>query len=108
MDKIIEVLGYPEEEDLDFIINEHTLNYVRKVPKPKQPIKWEEKLPHANPNAIDLMLKMLRFSPDKRISIEDAINHPFFSNFAHLGMPPKSDTIFDWSWDEFEFSKDLL
>ena len=108
MDKIIEVLGYPEEEDLDFINNEHTLNYVRKLPKPKSPIKWEEKIPNANPHAIDLLLKMLRFSPDKRISIEDAINHPFFTNFAHLGMPPKSDTVFEWSWDEFDFSKELL
>jgi mitogen-activated protein kinase 1/3 len=84
------------------------LNYVRKVPKPKSPIKWDEKIPNANPQAIDLMLKMLRFSPDKRITIEDAINHPFFTNFAHLGMPPKSDTVFEWSWDQFDFSKDLL
>lgn len=107
IDKIIEVLGYPED-DLDFINNEHTLNYVRKVPKPKSPIKWEEKIPNANPNAIDLLLKMLTFSPDKRITIEDAVNHPYFSNFAHLGMPPKSETKFDWSWDQFELSKELL
>ena len=33
MDKIIEVLGFPEEEDLEFITNENTLNYVKKLPR---------------------------------------------------------------------------
>jgi hypothetical protein len=51
---------------------------------------------------------MLRFSPDKRITIKDAINHPYFSNFAHLGEPPVSETKFDWSWDSFELNKELL
>jgi mitogen-activated protein kinase 1/3 len=51
---------------------------------------------------------MLAFSPLKRISVEDAIKHPYFSGFAHLGEAPKSETRFDWSWDQFELSKELL
>jgi hypothetical protein len=44
LDKIIEVLGFPGEEDLAFINNEHSLNYLRRLPK-KAPIKWEDKIP---------------------------------------------------------------
>jgi serine/threonine protein kinase len=82
LDKIIEVMGYPTDEDIDFITNEHTLNYLRKLPRTKVAItKWEERIPHANPQAIDLLLKMLRFSPDHRITIKEAINHPYFQSF---------------------------
>jgi serine/threonine protein kinase len=51
---------------------------------------------------------MLRFSPDKRITVKEAICHPYFKNFESLGEPPVSETVFDWSWDNFELSKDLL
>jgi mitogen-activated protein kinase 1/3 len=98
LDKIIEVIGYPSEEDLAFINNEHSLNYLKRIPK-KNVTKWEEKMPNANPLAIDLLQKMLSFSPDRRISVEDAIKHPYFKSFLHLGSPPVSETRFDWSWD---------
>jgi mitogen-activated protein kinase 1/3 len=78
LEKIIEVLGFPDDEDLEFIENEYSLSYLRRLPKTK-PIKWEEKLPPGtNPLAIDLLRRMLRFSPDKRITIYDAISHPYF------------------------------
>ena len=51
---------------------------------------------------------MLRFSPDMRISVSDAIKHPYFESFKNLGDPPESDTIFDWSWDSIELTKELL
>ena len=70
-------------------------------------MKWEEKIPDASPQAIDLLQKMLKFSPDKRITIREAINHPYFANFSQLG-PPVSETVFDWSWDYFELNKELL
>lgn len=101
-------MGYPSEEDTDFINNEFTLNYLRKLPKHKSPVKWEEKIPHANPQAIDLLLKMLRFSPDHRITVQEAIVHPYFASYQHLGAPPSSDAVFNWSWDYFDLNKELL
>ena len=55
MDKIIEVLGFPEEEELSFINCEHSLNYINKLPRPKGKINWAEKIPDANPQALDLL-----------------------------------------------------
>lgn len=109
LEKIVEILGFPAEEELAFIDNEYTLNYLKRLPKTKN-IKWEEKLPPGtNPLAIDLLKKMLRFSPDQRISVYDAIMHPYFhESFKDFGEPPKSETIFDWSWDNFELTRELL
>ena len=55
MDKIVEVLGTPDDSELEFITNENTLNYVKKLPKTGKKIKWEEKIPGITPNAIDLL-----------------------------------------------------
>ena len=107
LDKILEVMGFPADEDLAFVNNEHSLNYLRRLPK-KPVVKWEEKLPGANPLALDLLGKMLCFSPEHRITVQEAISHPYFKNFQHLGSPPVSETKFDWTWDQFELNKDLL
>ena len=34
----------------------------------------------ASDDALDLLSKMLEFSPDTRISVEDALRHPFMQN----------------------------
>ena len=73
----MEVLGYPSDEDLEFIDNEFTLNYLRRLPKSKK-LNWQEKFPDVSPTAIDLLEKLLRFSPDKRITVYEAIKHPYF------------------------------
>ena len=71
-------MGNPSEDEiLSFIDNEYTISYLRKLPRFK-PIKWEEKFPNANPLALDLLKKMLKFSPSERISVYDAISHPYF------------------------------
>jgi serine/threonine protein kinase len=58
------------------------LNYIKRIPKNIKPLKWEEKIPDANPQAIDLLKKMLKFNPERRITIKEAIEHPYFSNYA--------------------------
>jgi serine/threonine protein kinase len=35
--------------------------------------------PDANPEAIDLLEKMLQFNPDKRITVEEALAHPYLA-----------------------------
>lgn len=48
---------------MNFVENEHTLNYLKKLPKSKR-IDWYEKFPGVNPLAIDLLQRMLKFNPD--------------------------------------------
>ncbi|RGB24196.1 kinase-like domain-containing protein [Rhizophagus diaphanus] len=40
----------------------------------------EKRFKHCSPEAIDLIKKLMVVDPIKRISIDDALNHPFFTN----------------------------
>ena len=42
----------------------------------------------ASDDALDLLSKMLEFSPDTRISVEDALRHPFMQNLhvSHIAL----------------------
>ena len=76
---IIEALGSPSEEDLNFISNDSAKKYVRDLGKiKKKPIDKIVNYPY--PLALDLLDKMLVFNPEKRISIEEALNHPYLKN----------------------------
>lgn len=52
-------------------------------------------------------MKMLNFDPDKRITVKEAIKHPYFKQFSQL-EPPESENVFDWSWDSINVDRNML
>ena len=76
---IIEVLGTQDVNDLNFISNSSAKNFVMQfqgIPKKD----FNKILKCENPDAVDLVEKMLVFNPDKRYSIEQCLNHPYLKN----------------------------
>jgi serine/threonine protein kinase len=47
--------------------------------KPKIP--WTKLFPNADAKALDLLDKMLTFNPNKRISVEEALAHPYLEQY---------------------------
>lgn len=47
--------------------------------KPKKSL--EDMLPHTSPDAIDLLKRLLHFNPDKRLTAEQALSHPYVAKF---------------------------
>jgi serine/threonine protein kinase len=73
---ITDILGTPPEDEIQNIKSEPARNYIRQMGyKPR--ISYAKLFPKANPLAIDLLEKMLAFDPTKRISVDEAINHPY-------------------------------
>ncbi|KAH9161865.1 hypothetical protein LEN26_001218 [Aphanomyces euteiches] len=78
---IFNVLGTPEEEDIAHMTKFAPL--LRQVPK-KAPIDLKELYPGAPPEALDLLDKLLKFNPAKRLTVEEALNHPFLAEVPNL------------------------
>lgn len=77
---ILSVVGSPSQGDLQCIINEKARSYLMSLPqKPRQP--WQRLYPNADSRALDLVDKLLAFNPNNRISVEDALAHPFFEQY---------------------------
>jgi len=75
---IFSVLGTPKEEDFEFVSDAKAIEYLRSFPF-KKAVELTELYPGATPEAIALLKEMLQFNPRKRITIDEAINHPFLS-----------------------------
>eukprot|EP01080_Neovahlkampfia_damariscottae_P001467 gene1467-12086_t len=76
IDLILDRLGTPKEEEMKG--SEKALKYLKGLPL-KLKKKWENKFPKANPIAIDLLEKLLKFDPAQRITAEEALKHEYLS-----------------------------
>lgn len=75
---IINILGSPQEADIEFIDNVKARKYIKSLPFTRG-IHLSHLYPHADPLAIDLLQKMLVFDPTKRITVVEALQHPYMS-----------------------------
>ncbi|CAD8111168.1 unnamed protein product [Paramecium sonneborni] len=105
--RIIQVLGTPINDDVRFIGNKNALTYLKSLPKkPKQ--QWKNLYPHAQPLALDLLDKMVTFNPDKRLTVQECLAHPYFEGLHNPEEEPICECTFDWGWDSFKPSEAIL
>jgi len=74
---IFEVIGTPNEEDRSFVTDSKALEYLDAFPQ-KAKTDLNKLYPGAGDEAIDLLGRMLVFNPYFRVSVDEALNHPFF------------------------------
>lgn len=93
---IFKVVG--SKQNFDFITDAKALNYVRAFPEiPPRDLRWN--YPAITTEQLDLLMGMLSFNPRERITLEQALNHPYFSPirdqyYEKLASAP-ADFIFD-------------
>ena len=95
----------PDDEDLKIIDNPQARVFIERQRKlqleqGKEPIDWKKRIPHASDQAIDLLKGLLTFSHEKRLTVEQAICHPYFDNLKRLDNPPRCEKKFDWDWEK--------
>ncbi|XWS28920.1 hypothetical protein CRYUN_Cryun25bG0113300 [Craigia yunnanensis] len=91
--------------DLGFLRSDNARKYVKQLPHfPKQP--FAEKFPDVSPVAIDLAEKMLVFDPSKRITVEEALNHPFLSSLHEINEEPTCPSPFIFDFEQTTLNED--
>ena len=70
----------------------------------KPPVPLAQQFPSATPEALDLLRKMLSIHPKKRITVEEALAHPFFSQLHS----PEDEPVCEHGSFDFSFEDDQL
>ncbi|KAL9654970.1 hypothetical protein ABK040_008759 [Willaertia magna] len=104
IDKILDILGTPIQEDIFGCFKAQV--YMQNQPFRKKK-DFSKLFPDANPAALDLLEKQLAFSPVKRITVKDALKHPYLESMLnqmedeeHNGFVVKPfEFRFDENWD---------
>ncbi|KAH0942866.1 hypothetical protein HID58_002503 [Brassica napus] len=98
---IINILGSQKEEDLEFIDNPKAKRYIESLPY-SPGISFSRLYPNANVLAIDLLQKMLVLDPSKRISVVEALQHPYMAPLYDPNANPPAQVPIDLDVDEDE------
>jgi mitogen-activated protein kinase 1/3 len=78
---ILDVLGTPSEDELRRLRSDEARAYIRGLhPHARAPEDLSRRFPNTGPEAIDLLRRFLRLLPEDRISLQDAIRHPFLAS----------------------------
>uniref|UniRef100_A0AAV1VDZ9 Mitogen-activated protein kinase n=1 Tax=Peronospora matthiolae TaxID=2874970 RepID=A0AAV1VDZ9_9STRA len=104
---IMDVVGSPSEDSLDFITNPKAKRFILRQPKkPKVPLS--SVYPRATPHCLDLLEKMLIFDPRKRITIQDALAHPYISLVRDRSVEKTCPSPFDFAFENSDLTKQKL
>lgn len=95
---ICDKLGKLQEQDLDFVTSDKAKRFMRKLPD-KNPQPFASQFPGTPPDALDIMRKMLDIHPDKRVTVESSLEHPFFSSLHNADEEVVSSNPFDFSFE---------
>ncbi len=55
-----------------------------------QRVSFRAMFPDASAQAIDLLERMLQFNPSKRITVEDALAHPYLAQLHDPALEPSA------------------
>ena len=84
LDRILEVTGRPTAEDIDSVQSPFAATMLESMRAPDTP-RLDALFPSASPEALDLLEKLMRFNPDKRISSDEALRHPYCAQVGSNG-----------------------
>ncbi|KAJ2635735.1 mitogen activated protein kinase [Coemansia sp. RSA 1286] len=108
---IFDILGTPISSDYLDIKSQRARDYIRGLPL-KAKVNLQKRFPYATPLAVDLMDKMLNFSPRRRITVEEALAHPYLAQYHdeadEPGCPPLPSNFFDFDNYRDRLSVDQL
>ena len=101
---IVETLGTPTNDDMNFIPPPARAS-VRAMGKSTRPVNWKHFFPAATDASLDLLSKMLKFDPAKRINVLAALQHPYLKEYHNPKHEPSCKSTFNFNFEARATSK---
>lgn len=96
---ITELLGSPDDASLGFLRSGNAKRYVRQLPQYRKQ-NFSARFPNMSPEALDLLEKMLIFDPIKRITVDEALCHPYLSSLHDINDEPVGPGQFNFDFEQ--------
>ncbi|KAM9304310.1 mitogen-activated protein kinase 15 isoform 1-T2 [Morus bassanus] len=91
IEQILRVIPAPSPEDILAMQSDYRASVINCMSS-RQRVTFEEFLPSSTPlPALDLLKKLLVFNPDKRLTAEEALQHPYVKRFHCPAREPSLD-----------------
>ncbi|CAL5211324.1 unnamed protein product [Lathyrus oleraceus] len=104
---LTELLGTPTDADVGLVKNEDARRYIRQLPQyPRQPLN--RVFPHVHPLAIDLIDKMLTIDPTRRITVEEALAHPYLEKLHDVADEPICMEPFSFEFEQQHLDEEQI
>ncbi|RLN73389.1 hypothetical protein BBJ28_00019775, partial [Nothophytophthora sp. Chile5] len=108
---IMNALGAPNDQELYFLTNARARKFMnaefhKRGPTPTKPLA--QLFTEISPDALDLLEKMLVIDPNKRISIDDALAHPYVASIRNVEDETTASTSFDFDFENEKLTKPVL
>lgn len=107
---ILQLVGSPPKDDMGFITNAKAKKWMARQTQ-HETKSLASVCPSAPAEAIDLMTRLLEFDPRKRISVDDAIAHPFVAAYRKAEAEATAESAFDFAFEKenrHKLDKDTL
>ena len=96
---VLKIIGTPEESELYFVSEQNCRQAIRRMGR-RSATPWKRLLPNAEPSALDLLGKLLAFDPAKRITVEEALRHPYVSEYHDVAREPTCGSSFNFDFEQ--------
>jgi serine/threonine protein kinase len=102
-----QVIGTPTDDELGFIRNEDARKYMRHLPQyPRR--TFASMFPRVQPAALDLIERMLTFNPLQRITVEEALDHPYLERLHDIADEPICLEPFSFDFEQKALNEDQM
>lgn len=106
---ICDKLGRPSEEDLNFVTSERARRFILSLPcNPPVPIATVFPNFKGETEALDLLVKMLTFHPERRITVEEALEHPFLKSLHNPDDEPSAGFQFHFEHENDDLPRERV
>jgi serine/threonine protein kinase len=106
---ICDKLGKPSEKDLDFVTSERARKFMLSLPnKPATPMGDLFPSFRGERDALDLLRRMLEIHPNRRITIDEALEHPYLSSLHNPADEPTADFHFSFDFENEDLPRERV
>ncbi|XP_022720726.1 mitogen-activated protein kinase homolog MMK2-like isoform X2 [Durio zibethinus] len=101
------LIGSPDDASLGFLRSDNARRYVRQLPRCRKQ-QFSARFPNMSAGAVDLLEKMLVFDPNKRITVDEALCHPYLASLHDINDEPVCPRPFSFDFEQSSFTEDNI